>query len=170
MHRWSILITVQRDATKNSLFIKLQPPVLVIWPVTEAVVTVLCTPGNRCGWQLKHVEWTCRIINRMLCVASRWTVINITEGVYCVTVIQVTERCEWKDFSTNILMLMMIFLQQAVLWFWYENLEKSVLFVLYPRTVTVLKQQISTKCRRSTSIQERQFPFSLITFTVLLHT
>ena len=25
----------------------------------------------------KHVEWTCRIINRLLCVASRCTIINI---------------------------------------------------------------------------------------------
>ena len=34
--------------------------------VPEAVVTVLC------GWYPKHVEWTCRIVNRLLCVASRW--------------------------------------------------------------------------------------------------
>ena len=45
--------------------------------VPEAVVTVLCIPGDVCGWHPKHVEWTCRIINRLLCVASRWTVINI---------------------------------------------------------------------------------------------
>jgi hypothetical protein len=25
----------------------------------------------------REVEWTCRIINRLLCVASRWTIINI---------------------------------------------------------------------------------------------
>ena len=48
-----------------------------IWPVPEAVVTVLCTADDGCGWHPKHVEWTCRIINRMLCVASRWTIINI---------------------------------------------------------------------------------------------
>ena len=47
-----------------------------IWSVTEAVVTVLCTPDDGCGWHSKHVEWTCRIINRVLCVASRWTIIN----------------------------------------------------------------------------------------------
>ena len=29
-----------------------------------------------CGWHPKHIEWTCRIINSLLCVASRWTVIN----------------------------------------------------------------------------------------------
>ena len=44
--------------------------------VPEAVVTVLCTPDDGCGWHPKHVEWT-RIINRLLCVASRWTIINI---------------------------------------------------------------------------------------------
>ena len=48
-----------------------------IWPVPEAVVTVLCTPDDGCGWHPKHVEWTCRIINRVICVASRWTIINI---------------------------------------------------------------------------------------------
>jgi len=45
--------------------------------VPEAVVTVLCTPDDGCGWHPKHVEWTFRIINRLLCVASRWTIINI---------------------------------------------------------------------------------------------
>ena len=45
--------------------------------VPEAVVTVLCTPDNGCGWHPKHVEWTCRIINRLYCAASRWTIINI---------------------------------------------------------------------------------------------
>ena len=47
-----------------------------LWPVTEAVVTVLCTPDDGCVWHPKHVEWTCRIINRLLCVASRWTIVN----------------------------------------------------------------------------------------------
>ena len=46
-------------------------------PVPEAVVTVLCAPDDGCGWHPKHVEWTCRIINGLLCVASRWTVIKI---------------------------------------------------------------------------------------------
>ena len=50
-----------------------------IWPAPEAVVTVLCTPDAGCGWHPKHVEWTCRITNRLLCVASRWTVINIDQ-------------------------------------------------------------------------------------------
>ena len=43
----------------------------------KAAVTVLCTPDDGCGWHQKHVEWTCRIINRLLCVASLWTIINI---------------------------------------------------------------------------------------------
>jgi len=47
--------------------------------VPEAVVTVLCNPDDGCGWHPKHVEWTCRIINRLLCVASRWTVINVDQ-------------------------------------------------------------------------------------------
>ena len=98
-----MLVTVQRDATQSSLFIILQvhstyfgscwPPSNVaklglatleggsftqkIWPVPEAVVTVLCTPDDGCFWYPKHVEWTCRIINRLLCVASRWIIINI---------------------------------------------------------------------------------------------
>jgi len=48
-----------------------------IWPVLEVVVTVLCTPDDGCGWHPKHVEWTCRIINKLLCVATRWTTITI---------------------------------------------------------------------------------------------
>jgi len=131
MHRWSILITVQRDATQNSLFIILQvhstcfgcqqhPSSGVhktvttasrtghifcaassiqsgqawscwrevaaqkIWPVPEAVVTVLCTPDDRCDWHSKHVEWTCRIINRLLCVASHCTVINTVKFLTCI--------------------------------------------------------------------------------------
>ena len=48
-----------------------------IWRVAEAVVTVLCTPDDGCGWHPKHVEWTCRIINRLFRVASRWTITNI---------------------------------------------------------------------------------------------
>ena len=121
MHRWSVLIIVQRNATQSSLFIILQvhstcfgcqPHTLLgvhktvttasgtglvfcaatslqngqaslatleggSCTVPEAVVTVLCTPVDGCGWHPKHAEWTCRIINRLLCVASRWTIINI---------------------------------------------------------------------------------------------
>jgi len=42
----------------------------------EAVVKVLCTPDDGCGWRPKAIQWTCRTINRLLRVASRWTVIN----------------------------------------------------------------------------------------------
>ena len=45
--------------------------------VPEAVVTVLCTPDDGCGLHPRHVEWTCRIIERLHCVASRWTTIII---------------------------------------------------------------------------------------------
>ena len=48
-----------------------------LWPVQEAVVTVLCTPDDGCGWHQKHVEWSRRIINRLLCVAFRWAIINL---------------------------------------------------------------------------------------------
>ena len=48
--------------------------------VPEAVVTVLCTPDDGCGWHPKHVEWTCRITNRLLCVASLWANINTRHG------------------------------------------------------------------------------------------
>ena len=126
VHRWSILTTVQWDATQNSLFIILQvhstcfgcqphPSSGVHETVTtasgtgyifcaatslqsgqanlatleggsctvpEAVVKVLCTPADGCGWHPKHVEWTCRIINRLLCVASHWTIIYIYIYIY----------------------------------------------------------------------------------------
>ena len=41
-----------------------------------------CTPDDGCGWHPKHVERTCRIINRLLCVASRWIITNINYRVY----------------------------------------------------------------------------------------
>ena len=56
---------------------KLEVTAQKIWPVPEAVVTVLCTPDDGCVWHSKRVERTCRIINRLLHVASRWTIINI---------------------------------------------------------------------------------------------
>jgi len=126
VHRWSILITVQLDATQSSLFIILQvhstcfgcqphPSSGAQKTVTIAsgaghifcaatslqrrqaslatlkggsctvpavVATVLYTPDDGCGWHSKHVEWTCRIINRLLCVASRWTIINVNWGFW----------------------------------------------------------------------------------------
>ena len=50
-----------------------------IWPVPEAVFTVLCNPDDECGRHPKHVDLTCRIINRLLCAASRSTIINIDQ-------------------------------------------------------------------------------------------
>jgi hypothetical protein len=47
-----------------------------IWPVPEAVFTVLCPADDGCAWHPKHVQLTCRIIIGLLCVASRWTVIK----------------------------------------------------------------------------------------------
>ena len=122
VHRWSILIIVQRDATQSSLFIILQIQSTCFgcqphpssgvhktvttasgtghifctvtslqrgqlghlggrwlhssWPVPEAVITVLCTPDDGCVRHPKHVQWTCRIINKLLCVASHWTIID----------------------------------------------------------------------------------------------
>ena len=110
MHRWSILIIVERDATQSSLLsckfttcfvcqphpssgvhktvttafdtVQLPPSDVATLAteggsctVPEAVFTVLCTPDDGCGWHTKHVEWTYRIINRLLCVASR-TIVN----------------------------------------------------------------------------------------------
>jgi len=92
MHHWSILIIVQRDATQSSLLIILQVHSTCFGQrgqaslatleggsctVPEAVVTELCTTDDGYGWRLKHVEWICRIINRLLCAASRSTIINI---------------------------------------------------------------------------------------------
>jgi len=57
------------------------------YTVPEAVVTVLCSPDDGCGWHPKHLEWTCRIINRLLCVASRWTISNISLNILTVILI-----------------------------------------------------------------------------------
>jgi len=92
-----MLIIVQRDATQSSLFIILpvhstslqrgQTSLATLEggsctkkkrSLLEAVFTVLCTPDDGCGWHPKHVDWTCRIINRLLCVASLWTIINVS--------------------------------------------------------------------------------------------
>jgi len=96
-----VLITVQQDATQSSLFIFCKFTLHVSGvnhthhqqytkaslatleggngTVLETAVTVLCTPDDGCVWHPKHVEWTCRIINRLLCVASHWTIINIDQ-------------------------------------------------------------------------------------------
>jgi len=106
VHRWSVLMISNETQHKAVylLFCKFtlhvsgvnQPPVLCsylpptwptwpywrevaaqnMWPVPESLVTVLCAPDDGCGWHPKHVESTFRIINRLLCVASSWTIIN----------------------------------------------------------------------------------------------
>jgi len=70
-----------------------------MWPVTEAVVTVSCTPDDGCGWHPKHLEWTCRIMNRLLCVASRWTTINIK----AIFAIHVKTNELWVDFNFRLM-------------------------------------------------------------------
>lgn len=59
----------------------------------------------------------------------------IIEDVSFVKVLHVKVPYEWKDLSTDILVLVMTFLQQIVLRFWYENFKKPILFVVYPKTV-----------------------------------
>jgi len=110
-HRWSILIIVQRDAIQNSLFIILQVHSTCFGcqphPSSGVHKTVSTVSGaghifcaatslqrgqawprwkeladDGCGWHPKHVEWTCGIINRLLCVASRWTIINMYKGMH----------------------------------------------------------------------------------------
>jgi len=67
--------------------------------IPKAVVTVLCTPDDRCGWYPKHVEWTCRLINRLLCVTSRWAIINIAQYTYFH--IKMTWLCETQDRNST---------------------------------------------------------------------
>ena len=71
--------------------------------VPETVVTVFCTPDDGCGWRPKHVHWTCRIINRLLCVTSRWTIINIRMCCFIIMGINLLEQSShWsqeKDVS-----------------------------------------------------------------------
>ena len=55
-----------------------------IWPVPEAVVRVLCTPDDGCDGHPKHVQWTCRIINRLRSVAASWTIANIVVKILIV--------------------------------------------------------------------------------------
>ena len=80
--------TITTASGTGHIFVQLPPSIAAtleggsctkIWSVTVAVVTVLCTPDDGCGWHPKHVEWTCRITNRLFCAASRWTIINIEQ-------------------------------------------------------------------------------------------
>jgi len=82
-----ILINVERDATQSNLFTILQvhsacfgcqphPSTGVHKTVTTASGTghIFCAATSI---QRGQVERTCSIINRLLCIASRWAVINI---------------------------------------------------------------------------------------------
>ena len=87
-----MLIIVQRDATQSSLFIILQvhstccgckphPSSAVHKTVTTASGTGQLPPSNVAKREVaaqRNVTST-GIINRLLCVASRWTVINIDQ-------------------------------------------------------------------------------------------
>ena len=64
-----LLCVASRGQAKTSLATLEGGSCTKIWLVPEAVATVLCTPDDVCGWHPKHVEWTCRTINRLLCVA-----------------------------------------------------------------------------------------------------
>jgi len=68
---------IVKTVTTASGTVQLPPSIAAqkIWPVLEVVVTVLCNPDDGCCWHPKHVQWTCRIINRLLCVVSRWTLL-----------------------------------------------------------------------------------------------
>ena len=84
MHRWSILIIVQRDATQSSIFIILQVHSTCSGcqphpssGVHKTVTTASGTGHIFCAATSLHVEWTGRIINILLCAASRWIIINI---------------------------------------------------------------------------------------------
>jgi len=93
---------VHKTVTTASVTVHLPPSVATwprwrgvavqkIWPVPEAVVTVLCTPDDGCIWHPKHVEWTRRIINRLLCcisLDSYWyrSPMHGTINIKCITV------------------------------------------------------------------------------------
>jgi len=93
MHRWSILIIVQRDATQSSLFIILQvhSTCFAYQPHPSSGVHTTLTTASGSGHifvqlppsdvtKLAGPRWwevTCRIKNTLLCVASRWTIFNI---------------------------------------------------------------------------------------------
>jgi len=74
---WSYFLCTYLPPTWPSWPCWLEVAAQKILPVPEAVVTVSCIPDDGCGWHPKHVNWTCRIINRLFCDASRWTIISI---------------------------------------------------------------------------------------------
>jgi len=84
----------QLDATQNSLFVILKVHFTCFWcqPHQSSRVHKTVTIASGAGhflccylpptwprWREVAVEWTCGIINRLPCVASRWKIINIEE-------------------------------------------------------------------------------------------
>ena len=60
------------------------PPTWPRWREVAAQYNMTSTGGCiysfvYSGWHPKHLQWTWRIINWLLCVASRWTIINIDQ-------------------------------------------------------------------------------------------
>jgi len=88
-----------------------------LWPVPEAVVTVFCTPDDGCSWHPKHVEWTCRIINRLLCVASRWTIIDTISSV-------MSDRPSVRPHGTTRFPSKRIFMKFNILGLFEKSVEK----------------------------------------------
>jgi len=52
------------------------------WPVPEAVVTVLCTHDDGCGWHPKHVEWSLATLDGGSCTKI-WPVPEAVVTVLC---------------------------------------------------------------------------------------
>ena len=48
--------------------------------VLDAIVTILCTPDDGCVWHPKHVEITCRIINRLLCESYDYWIVHLLDS------------------------------------------------------------------------------------------
>jgi len=127
-----------------------------IWTVPEAVVEVLCTADDGCGWHPKHVEWTCRIISRLLCVASRWTIINIdqryTKPWTWNTPIHPTSSVTWTTVSKYLLFVKKRSLPpwegRSLCCRWWRrrppDMKRSWDYILYKRSVTADKGRYSS--------------------------
>ena len=54
-----IIINQQDAAVCSQFYFTAGSLYLTVWPVPEAVDTVLCTPDDGCGKHPEHVEWPC---------------------------------------------------------------------------------------------------------------